>query len=76
MKSKSILASIFAVGLAVGATYVLAQQREPGWGMMGPGMPMGPRGMMGMMAGCPMMGATTGGQASAFIDGRIAFLKV
>ena len=46
--------------------------------MMGPGMmgrdsPMGPGGMMGMMGGCPMIG--TDGQASTFIDGRIAFLK-
>lgn len=78
MKRKSILISIVAVGLAFGATYVVAQQRGPGMGMMGPGMPMGPRGMMGMMdmmAGCPMMGATTEGQASAFTEGRIAFLK-
>ena len=28
---------------------------------------------MGMMGGCPMMGPN--GQASTFIDGRIAFLK-
>jgi hypothetical protein len=73
MKRKSILASVFVVGLAFGATYVLAQQRGPGWGMMGRDWPMGPGGMMGMMGGCPMMG--TDGQASSFIEGRIAFLK-
>jgi hypothetical protein len=75
MRSKTVLVSIVAAGLAFGATYVLAQQHRPG--MMGPSMPMGPRGMgmMDMMAGCPMMGATTDGQASAFVEGRIAFLK-
>ena len=77
MTRKTILVSIVAAGLAFGAPHVLAQQRGPGGGMMGPGMPMGPRGMgmMDMMAGCPMMGATTDGQASTFIEGRIAFLK-
>jgi hypothetical protein len=40
---------------------------------MGRDWPMGPGGMMGMMGGCPMFGAD--GQASAFIDGRIAFVK-
>lgn len=74
MKRNSILlSSILAMGLVAGAAPGLAQQR--GWGMMGPGMmdrdwQMGPGGMMG---GCPMMG--TNGQASTFIDGRIAFLK-
>jgi hypothetical protein len=38
---------------------------------MGPG----PMGMMRMMGGCPMMGMTTDGQATVFIDGRLAFLK-
>jgi hypothetical protein len=37
----------------------------------GPGM----MGSYGMMGGCPMMGMTTGGQASSFAEGRIAFLK-
>ena len=75
MTRKTILISMVAAGLAFGATHVLAQQRGPGWGMMAPGMPMGPRGMMDMMAGCPMMGTSTDGQASSFIEGRIAFLK-
>jgi hypothetical protein len=42
--------------------------------MYGPGM-MGPGNGPGMMGGCPMMGATTDGQASTFAEGRIAFLK-
>jgi hypothetical protein len=72
------------MGLAAGAVSAVAQQRGPGWGTMGPGMGpgmmgrgwgMGPggMGMMGMMGGCPMWG--TEGQASTFIDGRLAFLK-
>lgn len=46
-----------------------------GQGMMGggPGLGMGPRGMMGMMGGCRMMRG--GGQSSTFVKGRIAFLK-
>jgi LTXXQ motif family protein len=48
----------------------------PGGGMMGPGGGMmGPRGMMGMMAGCAMMGMTGDGQTQTFAEGRIAFLK-
>ena len=78
MNKKPFFFSIVAVGLALGLTQAAAQQRGPGWGMMGPGMmdrdsPMGRGSMMGMMGGCPMMG--TDGQVSAFIDGRIAFLK-
>ena len=79
MTRNSILLSfILATGLVVVGAPGHAQQRGPGWGMMGPGMmgrdsPMGPGGMMGMMGGCPMIG--TDGQASTFIDGRIAFLK-
>ena len=41
--------------------------------MMDRDSPMGRGWMMGMMGGCPMMGAD--GQASTFIEGRIAFLK-
>jgi hypothetical protein len=46
---------------------------------MGAGMQMG-RGMMGMMdmmSGCPLMGMGKGGQghSSAFVEGRIAFVK-
>lgn len=47
-----------------------------GPGMMGPGYGPGYRsGMMGMMGGCPMMGATSEGRAQTFAEGRIAFLK-
>jgi hypothetical protein len=76
MKRNSILvASMVAITLAVAAAPVLAQQRGSGWGMPGWGMmdrdrQMGPGGMMG---GCAMVGSD--GQGSAFIDGRIAFLK-
>ena len=78
MNKKPLFVSIVAVGLALGLTHAAAQQRGSGWGMMGPGMmdrgsPMGRGSMMGMMGGCPMMGAD--GQASAFIEGRIAFLR-
>ena len=78
MNKKPFFVSVVAVGLALGVTHAAAQQRGPGWDMMGPNMmdrgsPMGRGGMMGMMGGCPMMGAD--GQALAFIDGRIAFLK-
>ena len=78
MNKKALSFSILAVSLALGLTYAAAQQRGPGWDMMGPGMmdpgsSMGRGRMMGMMGGCPMMGAN--GQASTFIDGRIAFLK-
>jgi hypothetical protein len=78
MNKKPLFVAIVAAGLALGLTHAAGQQRGPGWGMMGPGMmdrdsPMGRGGMMGMMGGCPMMGSD--GQGSAFIDGRIAFLK-
>ena len=78
MNKKTLSFSILAVGLALGLTYAAAQQRGPGWDMMGPGMmdgdsSMGRGRMMGMMGGCPMMGAN--GQPSSFIDGRVAFLK-
>jgi LTXXQ motif family protein len=74
MTRNSILLSfILATGLVVVGAPGHAQQRGPGWGMMGRDSPMGPSGMMGMMGGCPMMGPN--GQASTFIDGRIAFLK-
>jgi LTXXQ motif family protein len=79
MNKKPLFFSVVAVGLALGLTHAAAQQRGAGSGMMGPGMidrdsPMGRGGMMGMMmGGCPMMGAD--GQASTFIDGRLAFLK-
>ena len=73
MRRKFLLFPLVAVGLALSAAPAFAQQRSPGWGT-GPGMPMG-RGMMGMMAGCPMMGMSVEGQSSAFIDGRIAFLR-
>jgi LTXXQ motif family protein len=78
MNKKPLFFSVVAVGLAVGLTHAAAQQRGQGSGMMGPGMmdrdpPMDRGGMMGMMGGCPMMGAD--GQASTFIDGRLAFLK-
>lgn len=81
-RSSILLTSVVAIGLAAGAVAVVAQQRGPGWGAMGPGMMdrdwrMGPVGMdmmgRGMMGGCPMIGSD--GQASAFIDGRVAFLK-
>ena len=76
MKSTSQLLSLAAgTAFAIAATQVLAQQP-------GPGMPMGPRGMVGMMqmmAGCPMMGPMmrmgTEGHGSVFSEGRIAFLK-
>ena len=51
-------------------------QEMTGPGMMGQGMGCG--GMMGMMGGgCPMMGMMMGrnGPASAFAEGRIAFIK-
>jgi hypothetical protein len=51
-------------------------QEMMGPGMMGQGMGRG--GMMGMMGGgCPMMGMMMGrnGPASAFAEGRIAFIK-
>jgi hypothetical protein len=78
MNKKPLFFSVVAVGLALGLAHAAAQQRGQGWGMMGPGMmdrdsPMGRGSMMGMMGGCPMMGAD--GKVSAFIDGRIAFLK-
>jgi hypothetical protein len=76
MKRNSILvASMVAVSLAAAAAPVLAQQRGPGWGMMGPNM-MGRDWQMGpgtMMGGCAIGGSDV--QGSAFIDGRIAFLK-
>jgi hypothetical protein len=72
MKHKFHLISLAAgLGFAIAAGQAFAQQ--PGLGM-----PMGPRGMMGMMemmAGCPMMGMNPQGQGSAFGEGRIAFLK-
>lgn len=83
MKTSVLLSSLLALSLVTGAaTQVTAQQRGPGWGMMGGqgmmggygwGMPMG-RGM-GMMMGmgnCPMWGDSG---TPAFADGRIAFLK-
>jgi hypothetical protein len=78
MKRKSILAALVAVGVTAGASYGITQQRGPGWGMMGQGMPMR-HGMMDMMANCPMPGSMMGmgdeGQVPAFVEGRIAFLK-
>ena len=76
MKRSSQLLSLAAgLAFAIAATQVLAQQP-------GSGMPMGPRGMMGMMqmmAGCPMMGPMmrmgADGHGSVFSEGRIAFLK-
>ncbi len=76
MKRTSILiASILSMSLVAGTVSVTAQQRGPGWGMMERGWPMDPSrmGMMRMMGDCPMMG--TSGQAAAFIEGRIAFLR-
>ena len=78
MNKKPLFVSIVAVGLALGLTHAATQQAGPGWDMMGPNMMdrgslMGRGWMMGMMGGCPMMGAD--GKASAFIDGRVAFLK-
>ena len=76
MNKKPLFVSIVAVGLALGLTHATAQQRGPdmmGPNMMDRGSPMGRGGMMSMLGGCPMMGAD--GQALAFIDGRIAFLK-
>ncbi len=80
MKKTWMAAALLAAGVALGASYSIAQQRGPG--MMGQGMPMGSRGIMGMMdmmANCPMPGAMMGmggeGQMPAFAEGRIAFLK-
>ena len=57
MTRNSILLSfILATGLVVVGAPGHAQQRGPGWGMMGRDSPMGPSGMMGMMGGCPMHG--------------------
>jgi hypothetical protein len=72
-RNSHVLSIAAALAFALTATQLLAQQP-------GPGMPMGPRGMMGMMqmmAGCPMMGPMTSneGHGSAFSEGRIAFLK-
>jgi LTXXQ motif family protein len=75
MQRKSLVVSVIAVGVALSTGYALAQ-RGPGWDM-GAGMQMG-RGMMGMMdmmSGCPMMGMGGQGQSSAFVEGRIAFVK-
>jgi hypothetical protein len=75
MQRKSFVVSVIAVGVALSTGYTLAQ-RGPGWDM-GAGMQMG-RGMMGMMdmmSGCPMMGRGGQGQSSAFVEGRIAFVK-
>ena len=79
MKTSVLLASILALSLVTGAaTEVTAQQRGPGWGMMGGqgmmggfgwGMPMG-RGMG--MGNCQMWGD---GDTPAFAEGRVAFLK-
>ena len=76
MKRNSHLLSLAAaLTFAVASTQVRAQQS-------GSGLPMGPRGMMGMMqmmADCPMMGPMMGmsteEHGSAFSEGRIAFLK-
>lgn len=82
MRISILLPSLLALSLVTGAAQVTAQQRGPGWGMMGGqgmmagpggGMPMG-RGM-GMMTGmgnCPMWGDSG---TPAFAEGRIAFLK-
>ncbi len=85
MKRSSMMWScLLAAGILAGADAALSQPGGHGGGMMGggPGYGMGP-GMMGgdgfmgprgMMGGCGMM-MGAGGEASAFIDGRIAFLK-
>ncbi|MCL4765543.1 MAG: Spy/CpxP family protein refolding chaperone [Hyphomicrobiaceae bacterium] len=81
MKPSVLLPSLLALSLIMGAaTQVTAQQRGPGWGMMGGqgmmggfgwGMPMG-RGMGMGMGNCPMWGST---DTPAFAEGRVAFLK-
>ena len=81
MKRSSIMLScLLAVGILTNANTTLSQpggmmgggpEYGMGRGMMGGDGFMGPRGMMG---GCGMM-MGAGGEASAFIDGRIAFLK-
>jgi hypothetical protein len=81
MKPSVLLPSLLALSLITGAaTQVTAQQRGPGWGMMGGqgmmaepgwGMPMG-RGMGMGMGNCPMWGDS---DAPAFAEGRVAFLK-
>lgn len=75
MQRKSLAVSVIAVGVALSTGYALAQ-RGPG-SDMGAGMQIG-RGMMGMMdmmSGCPMMGMGGQRQSSAFVEGRIAFVK-
>ena len=85
MNKKTLSFSILAVGLALGLTYAAAQQRGPGWDMMGPGMmdgdsSMGRGRMMGMMGGCPMMGMGMGRHGMMMdsvpmMEGRLAYLK-
>jgi hypothetical protein len=75
MQRKSLVVSVIAVAVALSTSCALAQH-GPG-GDMGAGMQMG-RGMMGMMdmmSGCPMMGMSGQRQSSAFVEGRIAFVK-
>ncbi len=89
MTVRSILVSTIAAVVLIGTPALaeepessMPEQHMMGPGMMGPGM-MGPGmmgpgmmsrgGMMGMMAGCPMMGAMAEGPTYA--EGRIAFLK-
>jgi len=78
--------ALFAMAAAGVAQQPAADQSPPGMGMMdggmmGPGMMgrgmMGRGGMMGMMGGgCPMMGMMEqDGGASAFVEGRIGFIK-
>lgn len=77
MKPSVLLSSLLALSLVAGAaTQVTAQQRGPGWGMMGGyGMMHGPgwgRGSGMGFGNCPMW---DDGGAPTFAQGRIAFLK-
>jgi hypothetical protein len=85
MKTCRLLFSAVLLTTLVSSAGAFAQPgpgRGMGPGMMGSGQGMmderwgnGPRGMMGMGAGCPMMAFGDDGETSTYVDGRLAFLK-